>query len=138
MARRERGASSIELVLLAPIVILFILLIGQFAMWYQARHVAIAAAQAGARIARDTSQGLAWQGPAAATALSYARQIGGSLLRGSSAHAVGGGAQRGVEVTGTAPSIIPIPGLAFRITETSVGPAECFRPSSDTAQCAGG
>ncbi len=45
---------------------------------------------------------------------------------------------RGVEVVGNAPSIIPIPGLAFRIDETSRGPAECFRPSGDTALCAGG
>jgi hypothetical protein len=45
---------------------------------------------------------------------------------------------RGVEVVGTAPSIIPIPGLTFRIDETSEGPTECFRPSGDAAQCAGG
>ena len=88
--RRERGASSIELVLLAPIVILSILLVGQFAMWYQARHVAIAAAQAGARVARDTAQGRPWAGPAITAAQSYAQQLGGSLLQGASARAVGG------------------------------------------------
>lgn len=135
---RETGASSIELVLLAPLVILSILLVGQFVMWYQARHVAIAAAQAGARVARDTEQGAAWQGPAVTAAQSYARQIGGSLLQGTSASPVGGGNERGVEVVGNAPSIIPIPGLTFRIDETSQGPTECFRPSGDTALCAGG
>jgi hypothetical protein len=139
--REDRGASSIELVILAPIVILSILLIGQFAMWYQARHVAIAAAQAGARVARDAPQvqgGQAWQGQATAAALTLAHQLGGSLLQGTSAQPVGGGSQRGVEVSGTAPSIIPIPGLTFHINETSEGPTECFRPSGDTAQCAGG
>jgi len=136
--RRDGGASSIELVLLAPLVILSILLVGQFAMWYQARHVAIAAAQAGARVARDTAQGLPWQGPAATAAQGYARQLGGSLLQGSRARAVGNGNVRGVEVVGTAPSIIPIPGLTFRIDETSEGPTECFRPSTQPAQCAGG
>ncbi|HEY3733709.1 MAG TPA: TadE family protein [Streptosporangiaceae bacterium] len=138
--RGDSGASSIELVILAPIVILSILLIGQFAMWYQARHVAIAAAQAGARVARDAPQasGQAWQGQATAAALTLAHQLGGSLLQGSSAQPVGGGSQRGVEVSGTAPSIIPIPGLTFHINETSEGPTECFRPSGDTARCAGG
>ena len=134
--RRDRGASSIELVLLAPLVILSILLVGQFAMWYQARHVAIAAAQAGARVARDTTQGLPWEGPATTTAQGYAQQLGGSLLQGSSARAVSTGNVRGVEVEGLAPSIIPIPGLTFRIDETSQGPTECFRPSADPAQCA--
>ena len=83
---RDSGASSIELVLLAPLVILSILLVGQFAMWYQARHVAIAAAQAGARVARDTAQGLPWEDPATTAARSYARQLGGSLLLGSSGY----------------------------------------------------
>ena len=136
--RRDRGASSIELVLLAPLVILSILLVGQFAMWYQARHVAIAAAQAGARVARDTAQGLPWEGPATTAAQGYARQLGGSLLQGSSARAVSTGNVRGVEVVGTAPSIIPIPGLTVRIDETSEGPTECFRPSGESAQCSGG
>jgi Flp pilus assembly protein TadG len=136
--RADRGASSIELVLLAPLVILAILFVGQFAMWYQARHVAIAAAQDGARVARDTAQGLDWEAPAVTAAQSYAQQIGGSLLRGTSASPVGGGSVRGVRVQGTAPSIIPIPGLTFHIDETSVGPTECFRPSGNTAICAGG
>jgi TadE-like protein len=136
--RGERGASSIELVLLAPLVILAILLIGQFALWYQARHVAIAAAQAGARVARDTEQGLPWAGPATTAAQSYARQLGGSLLQDTRARPVGGGNQRGVEVVGQAPSIIPIPGLTFRIDEISEGPTECFRPGEDAALCAGG
>jgi hypothetical protein len=136
--RGDRGASSIELVLLTPLVILSILLIGQFTMWYQARHIAIAAAQDGARYARDTPQGQSWQGTATAEAEGYARQIGGSLLRNTSATAIGSGSQRGVEVTGVVPSIIPIPGLSFRIDEVSEGPTECFRPSTDTALCAGG
>lgn len=136
--RRDGGASSIELVLLAPLVILVILLVGQFAMWYQARHVAIAAAQAGARVARDTQQGQTWQGPAITAAETYAQQVGGSLLRDSNAATVGGGNMRGVTVTGTAPSIIPIPGLSFTINETSEGPTECFRPSGEPQTCAGG
>lgn len=134
--RPDGGASSIELVLLAPLVILCILLVGQFAMWYQARHVAIAAAQAGARVARDTQQGQPWQGPATSAAMSYAQQLGGKLLTGTSATAIGGVGQRGVTVSGTAPSIVP--GMTFRISETSQGPTECFRPNGSLTTCAGG
>ena len=83
------------------------------------------------------AQGIPWQGPAVTVGMNYAQQIGGSLLKGVSATAVGNGNQRGITVSGTAPSILPFP-WTFRITETSEGPAECFRPSGDTQQCAGG
>ena len=135
--QRDKGASSIELVLLAPLVILCILLIGQFAMWYQARHVAIAAAQAGARTARDTPNG-PWAAAAESSAMQLAQQLGGTLLQGENARAVTSGSNRGVRVTAVVPRIIPIPGMTFKVSETSMGPIECFRASGDTQQCAGG
>jgi Flp pilus assembly protein TadG len=135
---RDGGASSIELVLLAPLVILCILLIGQFAMWYQARHVAIAAAQDGARYARDTPQGQPWQATAQTQALQYAKQLGGTLLQGESALPVSDGSNRGVTVTATVPRIVPIPGFNLRVRETSEGPIECFRATGNTANCSGG
>jgi Flp pilus assembly protein TadG len=135
---RDGGASSIELVLLAPLVILCILLIGQFAMWYQARHVAIAAAQYGARYARDTPQGDDWQVTAQSEALQYARMLGGTLLQGESVTPVSNGSNRGVTVTAGVPRIVPIPGLNLQVKETSEGPTECFRAADNTSNCAGG
>lgn len=135
---RDKGASSIELVLLAPIVILCILLIGQFAMWYQARHIAIAAAQYGARYARDTPQGQAWAGLARTEALQYAQQLGGTLLQGENATPVTNGSNRGVTVTATVPRIVPLPGFTLQVSETSEGPIECFRVTGDTSNCSGG
>jgi TadE-like protein len=132
---RDKGASSIELVILAPLVILSILLIGQFLMWYQARHVAIAAAQYGARYARDTQAN--WQATAQTQGLRYAQQLGGSLLDNDAVTPVTHGSNRGVTVTATVPRIIPIPGLTFQVKETSEGPIECFRVAGNTQQCAG-
>jgi Flp pilus assembly protein TadG len=132
----DSGASSIELVLLAPLVIVCILLIGQFAMWYQARHIAIAAAQYGARYARDTPQGEPWQATAQTQALQYARQLGGTLLQGESAVPITDGSNRGVTVTAGVPRIVPIPGLNLQVKETSEGPIECFRASDNTSNCA--
>jgi hypothetical protein len=134
---RDGGASSIELVLLAPLVILCILLIGQFAMWYQARHIAIAAAQYGARYARDAPQGQAWQAQAQSEALTYARQLGGTLLQGESAVPVSNASNRGITVTAGVPRIVPIPGLNLHVKETSEGPIECFRTTLNTSNCAG-
>jgi len=131
----DDGASTIQLVMLAPLVILCILLIGQFAMVYDARHAAVAAAQAGARAGEEAGQGQYWQSEATTTAMSMMHQLAGSLLSNEEATPVGGGSQRGVEVTGTALSLVP--GLTFHVQETSVGPTECFR-TAGTGQCAGG
>jgi hypothetical protein len=133
---RDKGASSIELVLLAPLVILCILFIGQFLMWYQARHVAIAAAQYAARYARDTQDG--WQGVTQTEGLQYVHQLGGSLLSNEQVRPVEDGGNRGATVIADVPRIVPIPGLTFSVNETSEGPIECFRVAGDTTNCAGG
>ena len=51
-ARGEHGSSSLQTVLVMPLLLLLITLIVQFALWYHASHIAIAAAQDGARAAR--------------------------------------------------------------------------------------
>jgi len=50
---RERGASAVELAILAPALIFASLLIVQFAIWFDARHAALAAAQQGDLVARE-------------------------------------------------------------------------------------
>src|SRR5437588_13114100 len=54
MHRRVRGeeGSTAELVVVFPFVMFILLLVFQFALWYHASHVAQAAAQEGARVAR--------------------------------------------------------------------------------------
>src|SRR5437762_12927075 len=48
----EAGSSTLQTVLVMPLLLLLITAIVQFALWYHAAHIAIAAAQDGARAAR--------------------------------------------------------------------------------------
>src|SRR5579859_7692911 len=49
----DRGASVVELAVLAPALMVLCMLILQFGLWFNARQVAVAAAQAGATYARE-------------------------------------------------------------------------------------
>src|SRR3954469_10399554 len=49
--RGDAGAATLQTVLVMPLLLLLITLIVQFALWYHASHIAIAAAQDGARAA---------------------------------------------------------------------------------------
>src|ERR1700757_768775 len=79
---RERGASAVELAILAPALIFVSLLIVQFAIWFDARHAALAAAQQGDLVAREnaaTNPG-GWQPLAQNAAASYYRGLDTSLI----------------------------------------------------------
>ncbi len=136
---RDRGASTIELVILAPLLLGMIWLTVQFALWYQGRQVALAAAQLGARVAsQDAGTMPDWAGRAERSAQSYYRGLGTRVLGGQiGARAqTGGVGQVRVTVTGTAVSIVP--GLTLTIRETAGGPIDCFRPDLNGGQaCAG-
>ncbi|HZB28843.1 MAG TPA: TadE family protein [Streptosporangiaceae bacterium] len=125
---RDRGASSLELALLTPILLFVILLVVQFAMIYHARHVALAAAQAGARVARGQDTG-DWQSAAKSKAESYARQIGPKIITGVVATPSGGADERFVDVEGQAITVIPF--MSLRVHQRAGGPTECFRPDRD-------
>lgn len=132
----DRGASTIELALLAPMLLIMVWLVVQFALWFQSRSVALAAAQAGARVARDEAAvpGSAWQADAENRTRNYYNSLGSRLVGGLSATAiVGPHASVGVQVRGTVASIIP--GLTLTITEVAEGPVECFRPLQAGGTC---
>jgi Flp pilus assembly protein TadG len=121
---RDRGASAVELAILAPALILVSLLIVQYAIWFDARHAALAAAQEGDLVAReDAATNNGWQGLAATAATNYYRGLDTSVISGLKAQ-TGTGADQTVSVTvsGKLTSIIPLP-----ISVTVSGPVECFR-----------
>lgn len=135
--RADRGASSMEWALLTPILILVMLLVVQFAMVYHARHVALAAAQAGARVARTQPVGGGWEGAAEEKAAGDVRKIGRNLLSGLEVSSGETGDQRWVEVSGEAVRVVPF--MTFRVAQRSQGPIECFRPDvGDGIACGGG
>lgn len=122
---RDRGASAVELAILAPALILVSLLIVQYAIWFDARHAALAAAQEGDLVAREdasVNQG-GWQGLAATAAENYYRGLGTGVLSNVVAQTATG-ADRTVSVTvsGKLTSIVPL-----TVSVTVSGPVECFR-----------
>jgi Flp pilus assembly protein TadG len=129
VARECHGSSAVELAILAPLLLLIIFLSVQFAFWYQGRQVALAAAQAGARLARQEANiNPAWRTDAQDAAAAYYNGLGTKVLGGGiNATATGSSVnQVGVRVTGRVVSIVF--GLKLTIHETVTGPVECFRP----------
>jgi hypothetical protein len=122
---RDRGASAVELAILAPALIFASLLIIQFALWFDARHAALAAAQEGDLVARENAfaNQAGWPALAQTAATNYYRGLDTSLLSAVTAQAApGGGNTVSVTVSGKLPGTWPL-----TISETVSGPIECFR-----------
>jgi hypothetical protein len=118
--------------------LIIIMLVVQFAVYYQAQHVALAAAQTGARTARTyqkTDNG--WQEEAHTTAMDAVTHFGPNLLHDADATADGDGYKRWVVVTGHAPRVLLfVPDSVLQVTKRSGGPIECFRPDeADATNC---
>jgi Flp pilus assembly protein TadG len=132
---QDRGSSAIELALLAPMLLALIWLTVQYALYYQGRQVALAAAQVGARVARQDEQTVpGWQARAERDAEAYYQGLGTKVLGGniSAVASLAGPGQVQVTVTGQAASIMF--GLSLTIDETAGGPIECFRPDLNGGQ----
>ncbi|TDD64191.1 pilus assembly protein [Actinomadura darangshiensis] len=122
----DSGASSMEWALLTPLLILVMLVVVQFAMVFHARHVALAAAQSGARVARTSPVGGGWEGAATTKAAGSVQEIGPGLLSGLQVTAGEENDERWVEVSGEAVQVVPF--MTFHVSQRSQGPIECFRP----------
>ena len=131
---RDRGASAVELAILAPALIFASLLIVQFAIWFDARHAALAAAQQGDLVAREDASVNpgGWQALAENAATSYYRGLNTSVISAVTAQATRGqGTMVSVTVQGKMTGIWPL-----TISETVSGPIECFRTqASQGAAC---
>ena len=127
--RTDRGASTLELALLTPILLLVILSVVQFALVFHARHVALAAAQSAARVAREQPTG-DWRSAARTEAVQYVNKIGPQLLTRVDAVPEENTArhERGVTVGGEAVPVVPF--FTFHVSEHSSGPIECYRPDT--------
>jgi Flp pilus assembly protein TadG len=128
---RDRGTTAIEFVVLTPIIFLMIFATVQFALYYFADHVALAAAQAGARKGRDQADAdpTGWYGQARTTARSYVRQLGPSLMSKPRYAPLGDGVNTaGIEVRANVVTVFP--GLKFTVDEKVQGPVEKFVPDN--------
>ena len=114
-AGRERGSSSIQMVILMPALFSIMFLGMQGALYYHARTVAIAAAQAGASAAGG-QHGTAVGGISAAS--SFVSDAGGNnVLPG--AHVTGGRSATIATVTVTGTSLSVIPGWSPAVSQSS-------------------
>jgi Flp pilus assembly protein TadG len=133
--RRDGGSSAIELAVLAPTLLLIIWLTIQYALWYQGREVALAAAQLGVRVASQDEHSVpSWQAIAQDDAQNYYGGLGTRVLGGHiHAHArISGPGQVSMTVMGRVQTILL--GLHLTIHETASAPIECFRPEADGGQ----
>lgn len=129
-ARREGGASTVELVLYMPVLMIAILLTVQFSLSYLGKQAASAAAREGNRVARVTGD----PGAGAAKARAYATDLGRGFLENpvpatcvanAAGSCVPDGEYMRTEVRGNAPRIVPfLPGT--NLSEVAQGPIEQF------------
>jgi len=133
----DRGASAIELAILGPILLILVILVIQWALWFEARQVALDAAQAGAQYAREQESG--WAEQAVSQAQGFYNRVGTRIIKGFSVTVSPSGGrpdQVYVTVTGTIPTLIPgFPSLT--VHETSGGYVECFRSAATGGQQCG-
>ena len=121
--RNERGASTVELVLYMPILMLAIFLTIQFSLIYLGNQAASAAARESARVARTTLD----RGQAEAAGYAYTADIGKGILEDVRVTVTPVGTEQvRVEVTGHAQKITPFLDPPT-VTQVVQGPLEEFR-----------
>ena len=120
--QRERGATTTELVVVMPFLILLVFLVVHVGVWLHATQIARAAAQEGSRAAR-VETGSATAGQARAEA--FLSGLGSSVLENEVVTADADGETARVQVRGRALAVIPF--LHFDVVATSEGPVERFR-----------
>lgn len=126
---RDGGASTLELVLLMPLIMLLTAGVIQFALYLFARQVAISAAQAGARVARvqaEPNPG-GWEDAAETAAAARIDALGAAMLDNVDITAVTPGDTVGIQVQAEVPNLWP-DFLVPDISVTSAGPPEQFIP----------
>lgn len=121
--RPERGAATLELVVLFPVVLLITFGVIEGALWYHARNVALAAAEEGVRVASGNGGSL----PAGVTeAHEFAERAGADgVLSGVRVNARGGDTQVTITVKGSSLSLFP-GWSGHLVSQTASGPVERF------------
>lgn len=122
--RDERGMTTIQVAILFPVVLFWIMLIVQYGLWWHAKQVANAAA-AEAVDAAQVSSGTARDGEdAAASYLAQSGNLDNVTVTVSREPTV-----VTVEVRGAAPQLVP--GFEWSVTARSTAPVERFIPEPE-------
>lgn len=122
--RDERGMTTIQVAILFPVILFWLMLIVQYGLWWHAKQVANAAA-AEAVDAAQVSTGSARDGEdAAASYLAQSGNLDNITVTVSREPTV-----VTVEVRGDAPQLVP--GFAWSVTARSTAPVERFIPEPE-------
>jgi len=123
-AKGDRGSVTVEVAILFPVLMLVTLGGIQVAMWYHARDVCQASAQAGVRAAR--SEGTA-AGAGSRAAADYLKRTGAGSVDSPSVDENGSTATVvRVHVRAMVPSLVPLPGVSFTIDQSATASRERF------------
>ncbi len=128
-AGRDRGASAVELAIVAPGLLLLIFLGVQTGLWLFGRNVAEQSAREAVSRLRVTVVGADLASATAAARIqaeNYVRNVGGNLVQDPTATADQVGEAR-VRVTVTGSAISLVPGLSFTVTGSAEGDVEQFQ-----------
>ena len=125
--RSERGSTSVQMVILMPVLFLVMFLGLQAALFYHARTVAIAAAQQGARAAGaetgSVSDGITAAASFIAAATSFIASAGGAdVIENASVSGSRSATQATVTVRGASLSVIP--GWSPMVQQSATVPVE--------------
>lgn len=122
---REDGVSTVEMVLLLPLVVFMTLLPVQAGLIWHARQVMVAAAQEGARAAREADLSVTdAQAVGAQRAQQFAAGVGGKAVSGTTVTVDRNEVAVRVEVAGTALAIVPA--FSVQVRGHAVSPVERF------------
>jgi Flp pilus assembly protein TadG len=117
--RADRGAGSVEVAVLAVVVLALVFTIIQVGLFYHARKVAQSAARQGVDTGRQFGSG---PGDGVAQAQNFLAKFGGSV-RGASVSSAGSTAQE-IHITVTGHVATLVPGLELTVTQDAHGPIE--------------
>ena len=120
-ARRDRGASSVEMVLALPIVLTVLFLAVKAGMWFYARSIALAAAQSGARTSALLDSSLQ---AGLSDARSFATGVGGTTL--SDITVTGDRSVTSTTVTVSGHTVRLVPFMDLTVSQTATLPVERY------------
>jgi hypothetical protein len=120
----DRGAFTIEAILVVPVLMLLMTALIQCALWAHAEQVVHAAASEGDRVARDYDGGSV---AGETRAYSILEGPGSDVQSGNVVVNVDPGDMARVTVTGAALSILP--GMKVPVSSMAIGPIQEFRAS---------
>ncbi|MDX2765243.1 TadE/TadG family type IV pilus assembly protein [Streptomyces europaeiscabiei] len=117
--RSDRGAGSVEVAVLAVVVLMLVFTIIQVGLFYHARKVAQSAARQGVDTGRQFGSS---PGDGVAQAQEFLTKFGGSV-RGASVSSAGSTAEE-IHITVTGHVATLVPGLELTVSQDAHGPIE--------------